>query len=668
MKIKVLGVIIALSICISAGAQQSGLQIKTSAPASIVSETRLGPAVGNGTYPFRAALDVKHNRLWVLNRTPQSVSALDLTTRRLVGIVHLDPPNVPPFEGWYNSDPYIFIGYDSATDRVLVCGNSDGWAGWAVSIDAALMKIAGVRTFKDRILYNWVVNSRRGELVVAGLGHGSGAGPAHSPFTVTTLNSKTLETRGEFATGKRVQAMAASGKSGALYTVEPSNPNPEAYSSGGPYSATRVYIRDCVTGKILSKSSDDCAYPRFLLADDRRNLLYLVYRSTQPRMISSAVNTVAVLKQGDLKRVRTIHYPDSDPYAPEGLVTWNHAVLDERGDRLVVDRDSGNLATLPITGPARATRYQLDGSLYSRYHLALVLPHTGEPVVLMDNSVRLLNSRTLRSEDPIPLGATVHDLFLDTKNHRLLAQVDRKVHEFLMLEGASERRLFKSYQAARMRLLAVDFDRELIYQVKNDGWGNAANLQTMDFSGKGARGGYSAVGEFSGLILTNGEDRSYRLLFPSFPESTNALPHRSIDVVVKGGVVYSTPVPQDSSLMPPSQLLNSNQSLYIVNCLNMTIYAASNLRAIRTLSLSWLSTDTKAQRLPGMFAVDAAGEFAYYADPVGRRIVKFSLTEGAFVDARQLSFPPEMPIMDDSTQRIYLVDNDGGRVVAIALF
>ncbi len=641
-------------------AQEQGIPATTLTPATVVAETRLGPTAGNGTQPFRATVDTRHNRLWVLNRTPQSVSAVDLTTHRVLGVVRLDQTGLVAFEGWDNSDPNIWIGYDRLSDRVLVSGNSEFRTSMIVSIDAARLKIASSRMFKDRYLYCWTANSRRGEVVAAG------SGWYQNRLTVTSLNSKTLETSAEFTTDRRVQALAASSLTGALYTVEPSHVDPT--HRGGPYSATRVFQRDAATGKILAQSSDDCAYPRLLLPDDRRNLLYLVYRSTQPHLISSEVNTVAVFKQDDLKCLRTIHYPDSNPYAPQGLVTWNHAVLDEVGNRLIVDMNSGNLAVLPLSGPARATRFQLEDSLYSRYHLAGVLQHTGQPVILMDNAVRLLNSTTLKLSASILLGATIQDLFLEEKRHRLLAQLDRNVHEFVMLEGGSERRLFKSNRASLLRLLAVDFNRELIYEDKSDGWGNAANLVTIDFKGRGRGIGSVAEGEYAALIPADSTERTYRLLFPAYPESVNAKQHRSIDLVIKGRVVFTTPVLQDPSMMPPSQLLRSNDYLYLVNGLNMSVYSASDIMPVRTLSLSWLLADRKAQRLSGALTVDAAGEFAYYADPIRRRIVMLSLADGDYITAKYMTFAPTLPRMDTILHRLYLADNEGGRVVAIALF
>src|SRR5678815_1465809 len=77
-------------------------------PAEVVAETRLCPAAGNATHPFAVTVDTRRNHLWVLNRVPQSLAVVDLATRRMIGAVPLTAPAVPDFDGWFNSEPYIW--------------------------------------------------------------------------------------------------------------------------------------------------------------------------------------------------------------------------------------------------------------------------------------------------------------------------------------------------------------------------------------------------------------------------------------------------------------------------------------------------------------------------------------------------------------------------------
>jgi hypothetical protein len=189
----------------------------------------------------------------------------------------------------------------------------------------------------------------------------------------------------------------------------------------------------------------------------------------------------------------------------------------------------------------------------------------------------------------------------------------------------------------------------------------------MNFRGERAGGGYAAEGEFSAVVLTGTPGRSFRLLFPAFPESTRALPRYSVDLLTNGRQTAS--VALKWNYLPPSQLLYAEQAnrVYLVNGQVLSIYSGADLAAINTISLAALSEPGSKTGPPGMFAVDPAGEFAYYADPVHNQIVKLNLSDGSIVSRRDLTFSPTLPIIDSTADRLYLADNDGGRVVAIRL-
>jgi DNA-binding beta-propeller fold protein YncE len=440
---------------------------------------------------------------------------------------------------------------------------------------------------------------------------------------------------------------------------------------GGPYSATRIVVRDPANGKIVASSPGEYSYPRALLVDDSTGRLYLVHRRNPPgvHMISSDWNTVEVLSPSTLRGQRRIQYADPSPNSGREYLSWSAAWLDAPRHRLIADFYGGTLGVLPLTGPVRATRVPVEGSLFSGYRLAGVLQRTGQPILLIDNAVRLLNARTLRAGAGISLGATIQDLFLDDKRHRLLAHVDRDVHEFLMLDNGVASRLFKSYMLPNTRLLAVDFDRERIYHVKSDGWGNAASLAVMNFRGEPTAEGYRAEGEFARLIVTDTAGRSFRLLYPAFPESVRALKRCSLDLMENGRETRSAPLPLSSAAEHPPQLLYAERAnrAYVVSGQTLTVYAGSDLTSIGTVSLAAL-IEKGSRGLADSLAVDAEGKFAYYADPDHRQIVKLSLADGAVAGRRDLTFPPTLPLVDSPADRLYVADNDGGRVVAIRLF
>jgi hypothetical protein len=640
-------------------------------PAEIVGETKLGPAAGNGTHPFETAVDTRRNRMWVLNRVPQSLSVVDLATRCVIGVVPLTEPRVPEFDGWFNSAPHIWIGYDTRSDHVLVGAGTTAVRGVLVSVDAGTRQVSAVRKFMDRLSYRWAINAKRGEVIVAGMG------PAYQGgFGLMTLDPKTLETRRDFAT-RQIEAMAASESSGRLYTVEPSNPKPATCGMGGPYSSTQVFVRDTASGAIIAQSPGDYSYPRALFVEDTSHQLYLVHRSDRLHMISDELTTVTVLSQSTLKQERTIHYAQPDANNNEEFLSWTTTWLDAPRHRLVVDRYDGSLATLQLAGPPKATEVPVEGSKYSGYRLAGVLQSTGEPLLLIDNEVRLLNPRTLQSGESITLGANIQGLFLDEKRHKLIAYVDRGVHEFLMLENNLSRGLFKSHFLPNSYLLTVDFNHEAIYSVHADGWGSDASLEVMNFRGEHAAGGYEAEGEFSGLIITDTPGRSFRLLFPAFPENTHALPRCSLDLLIGGREAGSVKLPW--AYQPPSQLLYAARAdrVYLLYGQKLTIYAGSDLAASGTISLAALTEDrSKNTGPPGMLAVDPTGEFAYYADPVHNQVLKLRLADGGvgfgadirIVARRELTFSPTLPLIDSTANRLYLADNNGGRIVAIRLF
>ncbi len=644
------------------GCGQPGTE--TAVPAEITAETRLGPAAGNGTHPFALAVDTRRNRLWVLNQVPQSLSVVDLATRSVVGVVKLAQPQVPQFEGWGNSNPYIWIGYDPKADRVLLGAAGTTVRSVMVSIDAGKRQIQTVRTLNDRLAYRWAINPKRGEVAVAEMGSVYPGG-----FGVCTMDSITLGTRAELAS-RQIEAMAASPQTGRLYTVEPSNPPNSPCGMGGPYSSTRVFVRNPVSGAVLSKSPGDYAYPRFLFVDDTTHRLYLVHRSDQLHMISSELTTVTVLSQSTLKRQRTLHFKDPDPNSGRDHASWYHTCIDLPRHRLLVDFLNGALGILNLQHPEKPIRVPVEGSMDSDYRLAGVITDSGQPLLLMDNAVNLLNASTLKIGPGITLGASIQDLFLDVKRHRLLAYVDRSTHEFLMLDNMLPRRLFRSYLLPRTRLLAVDFDREAIYSVYADGWGSAASLGAIDFHGERAAGGYLAEGEISALILTESPGRSFRLLFPAYPESTRALPRHSLDLLKDGREIRSVALPQLSPAKPPSQLLYAPQSdrLYIVFGNTMAVYDGSDLAAMGEVSLAALSPDRPYLGIPGLLAVAPSGEFAYYADPINRQVVKLRLSDGRVAARRQLTFAAASPLVDDRANRLYLTDTNGGRVLAIRLF
>lgn len=634
-------------------------------PADIVAETRLGPAAGNGTHPFAAAVDTRRNRLWVLNRVPQSLTVVDLNARRMIAEVPLAAPRVPLFDGWFNSEPRIWIGYDAGADHVLVGAGATSVRSVLISVDAGTRKIGAVRPILDRYTYRCALNTKRGEVAVAGMGR-----VYRSGFGVLVMDAKTLETHADFATNQ-IEAMAASGRTGQWLTVEPSNPQPASIGMGGPYSATRVLVRD-QAGAIVARSPGEYAYPRALFVDDAGGRLYLAHRRLPcgVRIITSDSNALAVLSQSTLQRERTIQYADLDPNSGREVLPWADAWLDAPRHRVVADLYSGRLGVLPLTGPSKATRVPVEGSLFSEYRLAGVLKRTGQPILLIDNAVRLLNSRTLQAGAGITLGATIQDLFLDEKQHRLLAQVDRDIREFLMLENNVPRRLFKSYLIPETHLLAVDFDRQKIYCVRGDGWGSAASLTVMNFLGAPTAGGYRAEGEFAGLIVTDTPGRSFRLLYPTFPESVHALKRFSLDLLENGREIKSVALPQSTILQRPPQLLYAARAdrVYVVAGHTMTIYAGSDLASLGTLSLTDLSVNRSQGELAGSLAVDAEGSFAYYADPEQRQIAKLRLTDGSVVARRELTFAPTQPLVDTAADRLYVADNGGGRVVVIHLF
>jgi len=669
MKTTLIAVCWLLSICSAAAVKSASYdsgspqtEAGAAVAAEITAETRLGPTAGNGTHPFAAAVDTRRNRLWVLNQTPQSLSVVDLATRRVIGFVALPQPQVPEFERWGNSESHIWMGYDPKTDRVLV------GAGWLtvrsimVSIDAGKRRIQAVRTFKERLSYRWAINSKRGEVVVAEMGKVYSGG-----FGLLIMDAVTLETHADLAS-RQTEAMAASEQTGRLYTVEPSNPPGSSCGMGGPYSSARVFVRNPASGAIVSQSPGDYAYPQALLVDDARHRLYLVHRSNEPNVISIESTTVTVFSQSTLRRERTIHYTDPNPYGRHFLF-WTNSYLDAPRRRLVVDLFHGALGILNLHGPPKHFRVPVEGSMYSDYRLAGVIQDTGQPLLLMDNAVHVLNSATLKSGSSITLGATIQDLFLDDKRNRLLAHVDRDIHEFLMLENSLPRRLFKSYLLPRTHLLTVDFNREAIYSVYGDSWGNAASLGIMNFRGERAKGSYRAEGEFSALISTDTPGQSIRLLAPG-SESQFALRRCTLDLLDQGHEVKSVPLPQLSAMIRPLQLLYAAQihRVYVVFRQKMTVYAGSDLAEINTVSLAALSKDQPYSGLPGLLAVEPAGEYAYYADPIHNQITKLRLADGSIVASRQLTFAPTSPLVDADANRLYMADNNGGRVVAIRLF
>lgn len=630
--------------------------------AEITAETRLGPTAGNGTHPFATAVDTRRKRLWVLNQIPQSLSVVDLATRRVIGFVALPHPKVPEFNGWGNSEPHIWMGYDPKTDRVLVGAGCVAVRSVIVSIDAGRIRIVAVRTFKDCLAYRWAINAKRGEVVVAEMGTAYRGG-----FGLLIMDAKTLETHADLAS-RQTEAMAASEQTGRLYTVEPSNPPGSSGGMGGPFSSTWVIVRNPASGATVSQCPGDYAYPQALFVDDASHRLYLVHRSYEPNVISIESTTVTVFSQSTLRRERTIHYADPNPYGRHFLF-WSKSYLDAPRHRLVVDLDLGALGILNLLGPPKQIRIPVEGSLYSDYRLVGVVKDTGQPLVLMDNAVHLLNAATLKSGSSITLGATIQDLFLDGKRNRLLAHVDRGIHEFLMLENSLPRRLFKSYLLPQTHLLNVDFDREAIYSVYADSWGNAASLGVMNFRGERAKGGYRAEGEFSALISTDTPGRSIRLLAPG-SESQFALRRCTLDLLDQGHEVKSVALPQLSAIIRPLQLLYAAQihRVYVVFRQTMTVYAGSDLAEINTVSLAALSKDQPYRALPGMLAVEPAGAYAYYADPIHNQITKMRLADGSIVTSRQLTFAPTSPLVDAAADRLYLADNNGGRVVAIRLF
>jgi DNA-binding beta-propeller fold protein YncE len=640
-------------------------EVQTAAPAETVAETRLGPAAGNGTHPFAAAVDTRRNRLWVLNQIPQSLSVVDLAAQKVVGYVPLSAPAVPEFDGWGNSAPYIWIGYDDRSDRILVGAGGGSVRGVLVSVEAGTRRIEAVRTFKDCLSYRWAMNPKRGEVIVAGMGKAYRGG-----FGLLIMDAKTLKTRADFATNRQTEAMATCKQTGRLYTVEPSNPNPATCGMGGPYSSTRVFVRNPVSGAIVAQSPGDYAYPGALFVDDESNRLYLVHRNTDLHSIGSELNTVTVISESTLNRERTIHYADQSPNG-RPLVGWVTTYFDAPRHRLVVDLFGGTLAILQLTGPAKATELPVEGGKNSDYRLAGVLQRQGQSILLIDNAVRLLNPLTLQSSASIRLGATIQDLFLDIKRQRLLAYADSGMNEFLMLENNlfNVRLLFNSSLQPNTQLLAVDFDRESIFSVYSGGRGTGASLDVVEFHGEKTASDSEAEGELSGLILTNTPGRSIRLLAPR-SESVFALPRCSLDLLTEGREVKSVALPQLSSTNRPSQLLYAAQAdrVYVVYGQTMAVYSCSDLTALGTISLSALPYDRMRSGLQGSLAVDSAGEFAYFADMAHNQIAKLRLSDGSIVARRDLGFAPALPLVDSSAERLYLADNIDGRVVAIRLF
>lgn len=656
-------VVIGLLCLIGAGQARASAPV----PAEVLAETRLGPAAGNATHPFATALDTRRNQLWVLNRVPQSLAIVDLATRRMIVAIPLSAPTVPEFDGWFNSSPYIWMGYDPGSDRVLVGSGNSSAPSVLVSVDAGTRKIAATRTLADRLTYRWAVNTKRGELVVAGMGRVYPGG-----FGLLIVDAKTLQTHADFATNRQTEAIAVSERTGRVFTVEPSAPHPSRVGMDGPYSATRIFIRNPISGAIVARSTGEYSYPRALLIDDASGRLYLVHRKNPAgvNLISNDSNAIVPMAQSTLKADRRIQFADPDPNRSDNFLTWDHSWLDAPRHRLIVDFYSGTLGVLPLTGPAKAARVPVEGSLYSDYRLAGVLQRSGQAILLIDNAVRLLNSRSLQAGASITMGATTLDLFLDAKQHRLLAHVDRDIHEFLMLENGVPRRLFKSYVLPRTHLLAVDFDRETIYHVYNDGWGNSAALKTMNFKGQPVAGGYVAQGEFAGLILTDTPGRSFRLLYPANLESVNSIKRYSLDLLEQGREIKSVALPHSLTVLSAPQVLYAARTdrVYIVLGQSMMIYAGSDLAHLGTVSLDALPKDRFIGGLAGSMTIDAEGQFGYFADPAQRQIIKFSLADGGIVDRRELTFAPTLPLVDSASGRLYVANETGGRVVALRLF
>jgi hypothetical protein len=216
----------------------------------------------------------------------------------------------------------------------------------------------------------------------------------------------------------------------------------------------------------------------------------------------------------------------------------------------------------------------------------------------------------------------------------------------------------------------VDFEHERIYHAYNDGWGSASSLKSIDFNGQPKSGGYGAEGEYAGLIVTETPGRAFRLLYPAYPESVNAIKRFSLDLLEQRRETKSVELPHSLSVQSAPQLLYAAQAarVYVAFGKSMTVYAGSDLASLGTVSLHELPGNPSTGVLAGSLAVDTEGQFAYFADPAQRQIVKLSLSDGTVVESRALTFAPTLPLVDSASGRLYVADNTGGRVVALRLF